>query len=181
MDSSKIGVRYARALFGVAQEKNLVDQVRRDFDLITQTFKDVPDLPAAMNNPVVSPSRKSHLFEAIFTGKVEDLTLRFLIMLVKKRREGYIQDVFRYFLKLYRNSKGLKIAQLVTATEISEEARREMVLLIKNYFKTEVELTQEVRKSIIGGFILTVDDLQLDASVSSGLQHIKRELSKKIR
>jgi F-type H+-transporting ATPase subunit delta len=181
MDTSKIGVRYARALFGVAQDKSLVDKVRQDFDLIILTLKDSPDLPLALNNPVVKPSRKSQILTTIFSGQIQELTLNFLKMVVEKRRESYLQDIARHFFYLYRTSKGLKPAHLSVASEITEATRNEIRALIKGYFKTEVELTEDVKKSIIGGFILTVDDLQLDASISSGLQKIKRELSQKLR
>jgi F-type H+-transporting ATPase subunit delta len=181
MDSSKIGVRYARALFEVAQERKLVDAIRKDFNLIMLTIQESPDLPLALNNPVVKPSQKANLLETIFKGHVEDLTLNFLKMVVQKRREGYLADISRHFLYLYRGSKGLKPAHLITASGISDTARKDMITLIKNYFKTEVELTEEVKNSIIGGFVLTVDDLQLDASVASGLQKVRRELNQKIR
>lgn len=181
MDTSKIGVRYARALFGVAQDKKLVDQVREDLDLISLSFREIPDLPAALNNPVVQPSKKALLLEQIFKAQVQPLTLSFLRMLVENRRESYLQDVVRHYLHLFMESKQLKPARLVTARTINEQTRHEMLDLIRKYFRTEVELVHEVKENIIGGFVLTVDDRQLDASVASGLKRIRQELSKKIR
>jgi F-type H+-transporting ATPase subunit delta len=181
MDTSKIGVRYARALFAVAQEKNITDRIRQDFDLIAQTLRENPDLPAALNNPVVQPSRKSSLVEAVFKGAIHDFTLQFLQMVVHNRRESYLAGITRHFLYLYRKSHGLKPAHLVTAGPISEATRIEIVALIRKNFNTEVELSMEENPSIIGGFVLTVDDQMLDASIMTGLRQVKRELSKRIR
>jgi F-type H+-transporting ATPase subunit delta len=181
MDTSKIGVRYAKALFTVAQEKNITGRIRQDFDLIAQTLRENPDLPAALNNPVVQPSRKSKLIESVFEGTIHDLTLQFLRMVVNSRRESYLPDITRNFLVLYRNSRGLKQAHLVTAGAVGDATRNEMIALIKKNFNTEVELGMEVNPSIIGGFVLTVDDQMLDASVITGLRQVKRELSKRIR
>jgi F-type H+-transporting ATPase subunit delta len=181
MDTSKIGVRYARALFTVAQEKNITGRIRQDFDLIAKTLRENPDFPAALNNPVVQPSRKSKLVESVFKGAIHDLTLQFLQMVVHSRRESYLSDITRHFLVLYRNSQGLKPAHLVTAGAVSDTTRNEMIALIKKNFNTEVELTMEEDPSIIGGFVLTVDDQMLDASIMTGLRQVKRELSKRIR
>lgn len=181
MDSSKIGVRYARALFGVAQEKGLAEPVRKDLELVISTLHDEADLAMALNNPVIKPSAKVKLLETVFHGNLQDVTRVFLSTLIQNRRESFLGSVARHYYYLYRTSRGLKPATIKTAGPLNDQTRKEMLQLIKVFFKTEVELTEEADPAVIGGFVLTVDDMQLDASISSGLQRIKSELSQKIR
>ena len=57
-----------------------------------------------------------------------------------------------------------------------QKLKNEISNIIATEFKTKVELTDKVDPEIIGGFILTVEGMQYDASVSSGLKSIKKEL-----
>jgi len=176
MDTSKIGVRYALALFSLAAEKNLTEAIREDFLLVGKTLKESPELQIALQNPSLSPSNKLAIMKAIFQGKVNELTLRFIELVIHNRRENYLNDITRRFIYLYRESKGLKPAEFVTAIEISPSAKEQVMTLVQKSFHTEVELTNIIEPSIIGGFVLTVGDQQIDASVASGLRKIKREL-----
>jgi len=48
--------------------------------------------------------------------------------------------------------------------------------LLKKTFNSEIELQETIKPSILGGFILRVEDEQYDGSVSSGLSKIKKQL-----
>jgi F-type H+-transporting ATPase subunit delta len=82
----------------------------------------------------------------------------------------------RMYINFYKQIKGIKLATLKTATPVDKETKDKLILMIRKVFKAEIELNAETDNRLIGGFILQVEDQQLDASVSGQLNRIKRQL-----
>ena len=67
-------------------------------------------------------------------------------------------------------------ASIGTPTRLNAESRNVIISMVKNAFDAEIELREEIKADLIGGFVLTVEDKQLDASVKGKLNKIKKEL-----
>ena len=104
------------------------------------------------------------------------MTYSFLILLLTNNRETYLQDIVRNFHDIFRKEAGFKAAKLVSSVEIDAATVEQFRALIRKHFKTEVDLTCSVDPKLIGGFVLQVEDQQIDASVAAKLNRLKREL-----
>lgn len=175
MNQSKISVRYAKALFLLSKEKNVLDTVREDITSIDEVCEN-GDFISLIESPIVKGSDKQTVLNKIFEGKISDLSLSFLNLILKNKRESYIRDIARNFQDLYKQDQGIKTAVFTSPFAIDEKLKASIAELIKKSFNTEVELKEEVNEDLIGGFILRVGDNQYDASVSSKLQDLKRDL-----
>lgn len=175
MNDSKIAVRYAKAFFLVAQEKNLLDELRKDIALIT-TLGQEKEFGLLVESPVIKVSQKKAAFQSILKGKVNALTLQFLEMITENKREAYILDICRNFNARFMALKGIKPAKVTTALSLDEKQKAKISETIATLFKTEVELTTEENDELIGGFVLRVGDQQIDASVATKLRKLEREL-----
>ena len=71
---------------------------------------------------------------------------------------------------------GIMQAKIGTATRLRDKAREEIIKMIRQAFDAEIELQEEVNMDLIGGFVLRVEDKQLDMSVKGKLNNIKKEL-----
>lgn len=180
MDENKISLRYAKALFSLAREKAVLDEVNEDISRIMSSLKAVPEFKTVLGSPVVKTSEKARLFKETFADHVNPITLSFLDLLLTNKRESYLEDMLRNFLDLYRRFKGFKSAVLSSALSLDSKAVDQFRDLIRQKFNTEVDLSITVNQDLIGGFILRVEDQQIDASVSSRLKELKQELIKKI-
>ena len=178
MKVGKIAVRYARALFLSAREQDILDDVRRDMEMILTAVSDLAEVKNLLESPVVETRKKTAILVSLFEGKVGDLALDFIRLVTGNNREEYLAAISRHYIKLYKEEKGIKMASIETATQLSKEVRREMVAIITGAFKAEIELQEEVKKELIGGFVLRVEDKQLDSSVRGKLARIKKELQK---
>lgn len=176
MNHSKIPVRYAKALISGAEEQGVMDSVRKDMEGFLGIIKSVPNLLQLLQSPIIRPAKKLEVLSAIFTGKVQPLTQSFFRLAVEKNREEHLPAMARMYIDLYKQIKGIKIASLKTATPIEMGTRDELVRMIRKTFNAEIELHEETDKELIGGFILQVENQQLDASISGQLKKIKREL-----
>lgn len=176
MDHSKITVRYAKAFFATAKEKDLLEILKSDIELILSVCNNSSDFILLLESPVVKTSKKSDLIKSIFSSKINELTLNFLLLIAKNKREVQIPGICRNFLMLTRKDQNIKLAVITTASEINKETLSKVEALISKELDAKIELTSKINTDIIGGIVLRIDDKQYDASVATQLKKIKQEL-----
>jgi F-type H+-transporting ATPase subunit delta len=175
MNDSKISVRYSRAIFQSALEKNILDKVNEDMNFIAEFCK-IPETKEFLQSPIIVPSKKASIFHNILEGKVEKSTLSLIDLVVKNGRESYLPAIARVFIHETMKYKGITECFLTTAVKIDAGIKKQITDLISEGFSTRVELKERIDTEIIGGFILRVDDNYIDASIRNKLGKIKKEL-----
>jgi F-type H+-transporting ATPase subunit delta len=175
MNESQISVRYAKALFQSASEQKVLDEVHRDMELLTSTCK-LEEFQYMLVLPTLQPSQKIKICESIFEKKLSGISISMINLSIKNKRESYLPGIARYYRELYRKEKGVRFASLVTAQAVDDKAMEGVRKLIKKAYDSEVELTASVDRDVIGGFVLTIEDMRYDASVASNLRKLKKQL-----
>jgi F-type H+-transporting ATPase subunit delta len=175
MNDSKISVRYSRAIFQSALEKNILDKVYQDMTLISEICK-LPETKEFLHSPIIFPSKKEAIFHKILGDYIEKITLSLLDLIVKNGRESFIPAIAANFIHESKKYKGITDSVLTTAVKVDDMIKKQITDLISNVFKTKVDLKENVDPEIIGGFILQVDDDYIDASIKNKLRKIKKEL-----
>ncbi|MCK4664501.1 MAG: ATP synthase F1 subunit delta [Bacteroidales bacterium] len=176
MNDSKITVRYAKALFSLAKEKQLLDDIKKDMTLVYSVCNDIDEFSLLLESPVIKPSKKLSIINTIFKNKINDISLSFLKLVIKNRRDNYLKLISLNFIDFYKKSKGIKTVVLTSAVELDKDLKTKIIDQIKKSLKTEIELSEKVDKDILGGFILRIEDKQIDASISTKLKNIKQKL-----
>jgi len=175
MNESQISVRYAKALYLSAKDQGNLDAVYHDMELVSDTCK-VKDFQDMLMMPSLQVSQKCQMAMSIFEKHLSKLSLSLINLVVENKREAYLEGIARNFRDLYRNKQGIQSASLVTATPVDEGAMKAIQDLIKKTYASQVELSASVNNEVIGGFVLTIGDMQYDASVASSLKHMKKQL-----
>ncbi len=176
MDQSAITVRYAKAFFATAKEKNLLEIFKTDIQFILDVCILSADFILLLESPVIKASKKSRLISTIFKGKVHELTMNFMELIINNKREVHIPGICRNFLALSRKDQKIKSAVLVTASKMSGVTISKIGKLLERELKTKVELSAQVNEEIIGGMVIRLDDTQYDASVATQIKKIKQNL-----
>jgi len=175
MNESQISVRYAKALFLSASEQRILDRVYKDMEVLTSTCK-LEDFQYMLGVPTLQPSQKVKLLKAIFETHLSKISLSMIDLVVKNKREAYLPGIARFFRELYRKETGVRSATLVTAQAVDESEMNGIRELIRKTYDSDVELTTVVDGDVIGGFVLTIEDMRYDASVASNLKKLKKQL-----
>jgi len=175
MNDSKISVRYSRALFQLALEKKILDQVNLDMILISEVCK-VPEVKEFLHSPIIYPSKKEDILHKMFGDNVQKITLSLIDLVVKNGRESYIPAIARVFIHETKKYRGITESVLTTAVKVDDKIKKEITDLVSEVFKTKIELEENIDAEIIGGFILRVDDKYIDASIRNKLRKIRKEL-----
>jgi F-type H+-transporting ATPase subunit delta len=175
MNESQISVRYAKALFQSASEHQLLDDVYKEMEVLSNICK-LEEFRYMLIIPTLQPSQKIKLMGSIFEKHFSGLSLSMINLVVENKRETYLPGIARNFRDLYRKAKGVRTAKLITAQQLDESEMNQIRNLIRKEYDSEVELSSSVDGDVIGGFILTIEDRQYDASVASNLKKLKNKL-----
>jgi len=177
MNESKISVRYAKALFNLSVEQNQLEQIKSDIALLLESCS-IPEFNEFLNSPIIPVSKKQEIFKKIFNNNINKYVIDFLLLVAKNRRESYLKLMSLNFLKFYRNLLGIKEAELTTATTIDENTKSQIVLMLSQILNSKIDIKHKIKDNIIGGFILRIEDKQIDASIKTQLNNFKKELIK---
>lgn len=176
MSDIRVASRYAKSLLGLSVEKGLLEDIREDMRLFSKTVKENREFELLLKNPVVKPSKKLTILKQIFEGKVNNLTLQFFEIITRKSRELFLPLIAKEFIRQYNTHKGIQRAEVTTTFPLPADMREEFLTYIRRVTGKEIELTEKVDSSILGGFILKIGDRQIDDSLSSKLQELRYKL-----
>ena len=167
---------YARALFDAALEEDRLDPVREQLAELVAAEAEVPELRELLRNPQLDArARRAALEDLLSDG--DKLLRNFLLVLVEKGRTGQLEEIAREFERLVPEHEGIVHAELTTAVELSDEEANELLEQIEKASGRKVEATRSVDPGLIGGIVLQVGSLRLDASVRGRLERLRRELA----
>lgn len=169
--------RYAKSILDLSIEKGLLEDVKKDMDLIHNTCVSSRDLVKMLESPIVKSDKKLSVLKAIFGSDLSDLTLRFIEILVEKGRESLIDDIAGAFDEQYLVHNNILKAVVKSVNGVDDTIKSRIKDLIKKSYNKDVLIEEEVDPSLIGGFILTVGDKQIDASISRKLADLEKNFS----
>jgi len=173
MSESRIAKRYATPLLKLADEQKSVDIVKSDMEQFLAVCKGSMTFLKMLKSPVIPHLKKGEILVKIFEGKVSKLTLAMFNLIVRKNREKILPQIAREFINAFNEARGFHPAHVMTAVALTTTLKSSVKELVKNISSKKPLLTAEVEKNIIGGYILTMDDRQIDQSVKGALNKLK--------
>lgn len=171
--------RYAQALTEEAQKAGSLAAVDADVALVAETLDGSRDLRLALTSPVVPHAKKNTVLQRLFDGRVSDLTLRFLRLLVDKQRDGQIPGILDAYRALRDERTGTVEATVRVAKPLgADEAERLRGALEARAGQT-VRMRIEVDPSLVGGLVVRLGDVVFDRSVKHQLQTLRGQLAER--
>jgi F-type H+-transporting ATPase subunit delta len=180
MSEITVASRYAKSLIDLAEEQNALEAIKLDMNFFVKTLKENTQLQAVLRNPIISHDKKLKILLAIFAGKVSPVTDAFFKIMVNKSRSEILYATAQEFVNLYNLKKNIVNATVVSAAPLSEANKQQIIDEVKSLTSGEVVLHDTVNAGLIGGFVLTVGDRQIDTSVATSLQKLKKEFAQKV-
>ena len=177
MSDITVAIRYAKAIIDLAIEQNSLEDINNDMELFVRTIKANPQLHAVLANPIIYHDKKIKILEQLFGGKVSKLTIDFFKIMINKGRAEVLTVAAQEFLNQYDVKKNIIKATVVSAAALSEENKNTIIAELKESTGGTIKLTAKVDPDLIGGFVLTVGDKQIDTSVAASLAKLKKEFA----
>lgn len=181
MNVGVISMRYAKALFAYGKEMHAGDRLYEEMQKLSQCFIQVPAFRQALDNPMLAPQQKVALIAEAAGGKASEALSHFVNLVLREKREKYMQLMAVSYIDLYRKDKKINIGKLVTAYPISKETEEHIRKLMARDVEGSIEFETLVDPTIEGGFIFQMGTYRMDASVATQFKRIKEQFIEKNR
>lgn len=165
--------RYAAALFSAAAAKGEEQKVAAD---LGAAHKLLLDAMTALRHPRVSPADKKKLLSAQLAGKVSAATLRFLELLVDKKRFELFALIAANYGRLAAAQRGVAKAVVRTARPLSPEALKQISSHLKSFSGKDIEIDVKEDPELIGGVSVKIGDWVLDSSLRGQLRRMRESI-----
>ena len=176
MNAGLIAQRYAKALLRYVEETGNGELAYSQVTVLVQSFQEVPQFRDALeHNPELSCEDRVALMRTALGSELCDELYRFVQLVNAHSRMEYLSRMLIVFIDKYRESKNIKVGTLVTAVP-QEDLKVRLEALVSAGTESSVNLNTKVDDTLIGGFVLQVGDLRMDASVSGQFQRIRNAL-----
>lgn len=178
MNVGKISTRYAKAIYRFAADRREETRLDEEMQTLSRRFVAMPELNRALENLIVSSEEKIKLLTTAIGETISETCKDVFRVVVENGRASYMQHIALVYNQVYRKEKNIVLVKLTTVGEASEEEKKSMVALVSKDGKNRVDFAAKSDADIIGGFILEIEDIRLDASVRNQLNTMKLELTK---
>ena len=176
MKSTKSAIRYAKALLELSIENSNLDEVSSDMRRIVESSNETNDFKVFLSSPVIKSDKKIKVLKVLFVG-FEKLTSSFIDLITKNKREYLLVEIAEAYLYLLKKQQQIVPVSITSARKLEKETLNQILDKMKSHVEGDFEVTEEVDESLIGGFIVRMDDKQIDASVLTQLNRMKQELA----
>jgi F-type H+-transporting ATPase subunit delta len=180
MSELTVAARYAKSIIDLSQEQKALEDVKNDMEFFLKTLKANAQLVAVLSNPIISHQKKLAILTALFENKMNKVTLAFFKLMINKGRGNVLYTTAHEFVNQYDVLKHITQATVVSATSLSEANKAKILAEVKTAVGGEVVLEAKVDPELIGGFVLTVGDRQVDTSIASNLKKLKKNFAQGI-
>lgn len=175
MYSSKVAKRYAQGLLEFSSENNSVQEIFGEMKAVAKVLGESKELTSFFATPLIDEKKKAKIADEIFSG-FSQTSKNFIKLVIKQNRESELKNIATEYINKVEDINGVQRVTLTSATTLSPEMvnkilkSAEIVDTSKNF-----ELETQIKPEILGGYILRIGDQQIDASVKSKLNQIKKE------
>jgi F-type H+-transporting ATPase subunit delta len=176
MTSGTIARRYATAIFMLARDARILEQVERDLRGIADAIAVKPEVRRFFESPIVNRAEKAALLERTFVGKVDRIALTALLLLVRKRREALLAPIVVAYEKLVLAERNQEPLDVISARPLGAGELQLMVARLSTVYGKQFEVSTAVDPTLLGGARLVMGDRYIDGSVSGRLDELAREL-----
>ena len=173
---SQAGSVYGQALYGLAMDENLSDEVLQELTVLEQSFQAEPQFLRLLGAPNVPVEERCKILDDCFRGKVHQYVLNFLKILTEKGTVRAFSDCVRAYREQYNLDHHILPVTAVTAVPLSEEQVRRLAEKLSAITGKNAQIINRVDPDCLGGVRLDYDGKRVDGSVANRLESVRKML-----
>ena len=168
---------YSRALFEVAKEHDIVDRVHDELGEFADALEEDRELRLFFFSPYFSSEEKKEGVARVVDGADEHV-VRFLELLAERHRMPVIHRIRRAYDAMWAEENKLLPVSVTSAVELDERLVESIGERIQEQTGRRVELSSNVDPDVLGGLVLRVGNMVLDASVRNRLEQLRKQVQR---
>lgn len=168
----RVAKRYACAIFRAALKIDAVKTVEDDLQGLVRLMDTEPKFRDFILSPETRRDQKHEIIDRLLKGRVSQLTLDALHLLLNKRRENEIKGVSEEYGILRRDHEKVVHVRVTSAEPLTEGQRKALLEKLSKALGKTLEAEFGVDKSLIGGVRVAYENMVLDGTVRGGLNRL---------
>jgi len=168
---------YAEALFDVARDKDKLDRIHDELNQFAKALDGDRELQVFFFSPYFSSAEKREGIERAVSGADPEF-VNFLELLVEKHRMPVIFRIRRQFEEMWKKENRKLDVTVTSAVELDPEVVDQVGAEIEKQTGQQVELTTRVDDGVVGGIVLQVGNMVLDASIRNRLEKLRKNVAR---
>lgn len=176
MTGSTVAKRYALALFQLANEHQLLNEMEEELRVVKEVVNQNTELNAVLKSPRLSIAKKKEILKDTF-GAVNTYVLNTLLILVERHRENEISDVADQFIHLANDERGIAEAKVYSIRPLTDVEREALSgTFAAKVGKSSLRIDNIVDSNLLGGIKLRIGNRIFDGSLRGKLERLERQL-----
>jgi F-type H+-transporting ATPase subunit delta len=168
---------YARALFQAAKENDVLDRVHDELDEFADTLAEDRQLQAFFFSPYFSAEEKKEGVDKVVSGADEHF-VNFLKLLTERHRMPVLFRIRNAFNELWAEENRLLPVSVTAAVDLDESLVKDIGKRIEEQTGRKVELSSKTDPEVLGGLVVQVGNMVLDASVRNRLEQLRKQVAR---
>ncbi|MFW6034633.1 MAG: ATP synthase F1 subunit delta [Halothermotrichaceae bacterium] len=176
MIQNEIARKYSQAIFELGRENDKLDY-GEELRTVVKAVNDYPELKQILYHPRVLPEDKQEMIGELFDKELSKTVINFINLLIDKRREIYLEQIYRDYRQLLNKEKDIIEIEVVSAVELSRQLTDKLKDKLNQIVADKtIRINKKVDSNIIGGMKLKIGDKVIDGSISHKLNSLKEDI-----
>jgi F-type H+-transporting ATPase subunit delta len=172
----KIAQPYAEAFLELSS-KGSIEGTINDLNFITSSLSGSIELKTLLSNPLVNSQTKKNVVKSLFSEKIDNKTLKFLLVLCDRGRISYLSSILDKSLELAYKAASIETVKVVSSVSFTSSQQESLISKLKKMTGAEqIKLDITTNPNLIGGFVIQVGSKIIDTSIQGQLRQLSSYL-----
>lgn len=177
MSTHEIAFRYSRALFGLAQSNQELEQQLNNLEAIINILSQQPNLMQFFCSPQISLEQKEKIFRDTLEKYFSKQIICFLLVLLEKGRFVNLPMIVKEYRRLVQEKLSILEVELITTLPIDALTEEKFINQLEAVYGKKIEMKKHIDPQLIGGGVLIIANQRIDFSIKGKLARLKADLS----
>ena len=176
MKSTRTAFRYAKATLAYANENKFSDKVAEEMQELIELHESSRQLNGLLSNPFLPNTKKQSILRSIVPNP-SDVTKKLLSLLISNNRLFLLKEVAKSYINLFNEQQGELNATVISAIPLTQNLEKQIHGKLEDFSGKKISLLNKIDKSLLGGFILKIGDMEFNSSLAYKLKIFKAKLT----
>ena len=170
---------YARSLFELAEDaggNDKIVEIADELEQVCELMRQNSEVKLFFESPIIDIKKRNEALSEIFSNRITDLTLRFLLVLNNKGRLNHLEPICIAFDLIIQETFGRIEVDVFTTTALDADTINTIKEKVQSMLGKEPVLHPYVDKSMLGGIKLRIGDQLIDGSVQTKLRRLSESI-----
>ena len=179
MKSTRTAFRYAKATLAYANENKFSDKVAKEMQELIELHESSRQLNGLLSNPFLPNTKKQSILRSIVPNP-SDVTQKLLSLLISNNRLFLLKEVAKSYINLFNEQQGELNATVISAIPLTQNLEKQIHGKLEDFSGKKISLLNKIDKSLLGGFIIKIGDMEFNSSLAYKLKTFKAKLTSNI-